>query len=156
MKNDWWHTHRACTAKAKLQSFFLLLLLLPCCPCRLGEGRAVLWQSASRQPSAWLLLQCNVLRGSRALSCLSLRFSSLRFPLTSPWETLSDLYLILWGRLWASVNVSEVLNYLLLYTLSLFFFFPFILIYTSEALGERFIWQILHDKAKTFVAGDLL
>lgn len=36
--------------------------------------------------------------------------SSLRFPLTSLWVTLSDLYLILWGRLWASVNVSEVLN----------------------------------------------
>lgn len=139
MKNDWWHTHRACTAKAKLQSFFLLLLLLPCCPCRLGEGRAVLWQSASRQPSAWLLLQCNVLRGSRALSCLSLRFSSLRFPLTSPWETLSDLYLILWGRLWASVNVSEVLNYLLLYTLSLFFFSFHLNIYFRSLGGKVYL-----------------
>lgn len=68
--------------------------------CALGKGCAVVdTSSPASLLAAWALdLQCSLMchTESRALSYLRLGFSLFWFPVTSQWEMLSNLYLILW------------------------------------------------------------
>lgn len=91
------HWRHSC--RGLLQAFIPASVTFLQLPCALGKGCAV----ADSSPSAPLLAACSLgtcnlmcHTESRALSYLGLGFSLFWFPLTSQWEMLSNLYLILW------------------------------------------------------------
>lgn len=89
-------------SKAKLQvflpTFVALLEPLSVSPgqrlcCAMAEHQLPVPLPAALVHDLWFCVTCH--SKSRAVSYLSLCFSLAWFPLTSQWETLSDLYLIL-------------------------------------------------------------